>query len=150
MAYEIITLLLSIITTGAVIGGAGFGVSQLRGVQRQLKVTVFTTYTERYSRILEKLPQDGDEAERSAIQGALASKYVTPIRQFLDLCSEEYYLNSQKLLDKQVWELWKKGILFHLQTKLFRDIWENVKNKEGYAPEFVVFIDGLIKQKLPT
>lgn len=146
MPFEEIGLVLQIITVGILVIGVFFGVRQLQGISTQLKLNVFTTYTSRYSKIIGQLPNEANDPKISILDNLSPSSkdsIIGIIRQFFDLCSEEFYLSQRKLVDKKVWNLWTAGMKFHMKCKSFQNGWSLIK-KEGYDSEFVKFIEKMI------
>lgn len=139
---------------GAIVGGY-----QLHKIEEQEQLRVFTTYTKRYSDIVDTMPSQAysfDESMFESVKGDIDKydKLMKAIRKFFNLCSEEYYLAGEeekptkgskpkKKIDVEVWELWKSGMVYHMKSKTFRRGWELVK-KEGYSKSFRNFIDNVI------
>ena len=145
MPYEEINLALQLITVAILAIGAYFGVRQLKELSTQAKLNIFTTYTTRYSEIVSKLPAEVNINNRSVLVDLTAERrneLMGLFRKFFDLCSEEYYLFQEGLVNKKVWNLWTKGMEFHMESKSFQDAWSLVKG-EGYDPNFVIFLEGL-------
>lgn len=139
------SLVLNFFTSAAVVGGVWFGISQIRGLREQLRLTVFTSYTERYSKIIGELPDTVNVVEESVLEDPQSNvnELTAIFRQFFDLCSEEYYLRGRKLLDTKVWKLWEKGMRYHMKSKSFQAAWYRLQN-EGYDDDFKTYMTGLI------
>lgn len=136
----VITLVITAIT---VIVASRIGISQLRKLTEQQKLGVFMNYTGRYSKIVESLP--GEASERDTELGVLIGlepQVMASMRQFFDLCSEEYFLHARGLIDQDVWVVWEKGMNYHMSRKGYREAWALVRD-EGYDDEFKKFIDSL-------
>ena len=145
------TTLASIVTVVALVIAMYFGYGQLKGMAQQQKlnfeqqkVGLFTHYTERYSKIVDGLP--GESNEKDIELGALPDpqhNVMNSMRQFFDLCSEEFYLNCRRLIDEDVWSVWKKGMVYHMSRKSFQEAWALVQD-EGYDDKFKEFIELVI------
>ena len=66
------------------------------------------------------------------------------MRQYFDLCSEEFYLKEKKRwIEKELWQEWEQGIRYYMGKPAFREVWREVRNEEDYYTGFVLFMDGL-------
>src|SRR5947209_3332700 len=104
--YEEINLTLQFITVAILAIGAYFAVRQLKELSTQAKLNVFTTFTTRYSEIVSKLPDEVNINDRSVLvdlSGERRNELMGLFRKFFDLCSEEYYLFEEGLVNKKVW-----------------------------------------------
>lgn len=151
LSYEELSFLLSLFTTGILGLGLGFTIKELRELKDQSKLSVFTTYTTRYSDIIEGLPTNVNEKSRGLEEFPDKSRTMNFMRRFFDLCSEEFYLHQRKFIDNKVWKLWGEGMSFHLSFKSVQDAWLIVK-VEGYDTDFVTFIQNIVEglSKTPT
>jgi hypothetical protein len=140
---------LSSLTVLILFAGLVLGIWELRGLADEQSLVVFTKYTERYSDIVDNLPnavyssasvfdQPLDDEKREVVMKAM--------RRFFDLCSEEFYLNQEGRIKSKVWDLWKVGMKYHMSSKSFQDAWNIIKG-EGYADEFGKFIVSPIEYK---
>ena len=87
------TQLITITSVAAVVISAFAIAAGLRGVREQLRVTVFLTYTDRYARIMGRIPF---EARQPSSGYRLASRpdrertrVLSAFREYFNLCSEE-------------------------------------------------------------
>jgi len=88
---------------------------------RQSKMQTFLTYTQRYQDILINLPI-GVESDNFSIENLEEKErehILRWIRAYFDLCSEEYFLNKNKLLDENAWQLWESGMTHSLKKPAF-------------------------------
>jgi len=114
---------------------------------KQSKMHTFLTYTQRYQDILVNLPI---EIESSSFQPSEDSKVneenLRWLRAYFDLCSEEYYLHTENLIDNRVWKLWRGGIKDSLKKPAFLWAWSEVQSNNYYHGKFASFIDGLVNE----
>jgi hypothetical protein len=80
----------------------------------QLRVTVFITYTDRYAKVMNKVPF---EAREPGSNYRLASRpederirVLGAFREYFNLCSEEIWLHEHHRIDRATWNVWKRGM----------------------------------------
>lgn len=100
--------------------------------KNQMQVSLFAECTSRFQEI--KLHLRKGEQDKEYYQ-----------RLYIDLCSEEFYLNSKGYLADEVWNIWKKGIEVTLEDDAsYRGIWET--DKEYYDIDFRKFFNDLVME----
>jgi hypothetical protein len=67
-------------------------------------------------------------------------KTMRAMRQYFDLCFEEYYLFNKNKLDKDIWKLWKAGMLFAFSKTAFKSAWEIIHQDTQYSDDFKAFL----------
>ena len=99
--------------------------------KQQFQFQFFAEYTKRYQDLVLKM------SERN---------YDTYMRLYFDLCSEEYYLHSQGVIDDFVWGLWTEGIKIEMNKQEYKTAW---KALGGYYDDrsFISFMSDLIRDK---
>ncbi|MBF0585316.1 hypothetical protein INT08_06660 [Prosthecochloris sp. N3] len=109
---------------------------------QQAKIQNFLAYTQRYQEIMANLPCDIDRDSFSLDSLDLQKKeYVLRwIRAYYDLCSEEYYLYRQRLIDKNVWLLWEMGMKDSFNRRGFVEGWEFVQSNQYYSKSFAEYV----------
>lgn len=119
----------------------------LRAVQTQLRITVFSEYTKRYSAIAEKLPFDarrpGEQRDIERLQPADKEKALNAMRLYFNLCSEEFFLQQERLLDKRTWEIWQTGMRDAARLPYFASSWEYLRQEYEFYGDFLAFMDEL-------
>jgi hypothetical protein len=68
-------------------------------------------------------------------------KLMRKMRQYFDLCFEEWYLNSRGLLDSNFWYLWSGGMTTALSKPAFVDAWNIIKIHTVYGASFENFVE---------
>ena len=121
--------------------------SQLNVQNKQLKIQIFADYTKRYQEIIAKFPENiNDQSfDLSKLKIKDRNFLLRNMRQYFDLCFEEWYLDSGKLLDEEFWGLWKGGIITALSKPAFIDSWKIIKLSSCFGNDFEKFIDEKIK-----
>lgn len=112
-------------------------IEEMRVITKQhFQFQFFAEYTKRYQDLMLKMPKDLDT---SPIYGKDVDTYM---RLYFDLCSEEYYLHSQGVIDDYVWGLWTEGIKTTMNNKKYKTAW---KTLGGYYDDksFISFMDNL-------
>lgn len=118
--------------------------SEIR-VRQNKRQQLFEDYSKRYSEILSNLLQecesfDNEFDPKSPIQRKLAL-------QFIMLLSEEFFLNQKKLIDKDIWEIWKCGIEYHFSTKFFQTAWTFSISQMDLKGDFSTLVESSFKVK---
>ena len=120
--------------------------SQLNVQNKQLKVEIFSEYSSRYQQIIADFPEGINEQnfELTKLDPNTYQKTMRKMRQYFDLCFEEWYLNSKELLESDFWNLWSGGMTTALSKPAFVDAWIKVKATSVYGADFEKFIDAKI------
>ena len=108
--------------------------------KQQFQFQFFAEYTKRYQDLMLSMPKDLDTS-------SIFNKDVdTYMRLYFDLCSEEYYLHSQGVIDDFIWGLWTEGIKTEMNKQEYKTAW---KALGGYYDNrsFISFMSDLIRDK---
>jgi hypothetical protein len=80
----------------------------------QLRITIFLEYTKRYARIMQHMPFEAREPGghyRMASQSKDERRLILEaFREYLNMCSEEWWLHDQGRIDQATWIIWKRGM----------------------------------------
>jgi hypothetical protein len=120
---------------------------QIRTSNKQSKMQTFLTYTERYQEIVLNLPI-GMESEDFSIENfdeKTQEKILKWLRAYFDLCSEEYYLKNNRLIDKEAWRLWESGMKDSLKKPAFIQSWRIIQTNKYFHKDFAGYIEGIIE-----
>jgi hypothetical protein len=107
-------------------------------------ISLYYEFNKRYAEIRWKLPNDilFDDFDLSKLNDENLMKIM---RQYFDLCSEEFYLkNKKKWIEKELWQEWHKGIEYYMSKPAFKEAWRKVRNNEDYYTGFIKFMDGIV------
>ena len=99
--------------------------------KRHTQVSLFMEFTRRYQEIMFHILRDDNE------KGYYQTLYI-------DLCSEEFFMQDLGYLLDKVWEIWEEG-MEHAVKEHYEDyyeIWQ--KHKGDYSPEFQEFFDKIV------
>lgn len=79
----------------------------------------FSDYTHRYQDLILHMPSNIDNLplDNNDLQ--------TFMRLYFDLCSEEFYLHSQGVIDDEVWNLWIEGMRTAMKREKFQTAWKS-------------------------
>lgn len=136
-----------ILSVLATLGGIYFAYKSLKSQidiqNNQQKIQVFSEYTKRYQEIIADFPENINEQgfKLSELTKQDCDRLMRKMRQYFDLCFEEWYLNSKGLLDSNFWSLWSGGITTALSKPAFVDAWKIVKTSTVFGNEFETFIE---------
>jgi hypothetical protein len=129
-------------------------VAGLKSVRDQLRVAIFLEYTKRYARIMQNMPF---EAREPGGHYRLASqskderhRILTVFREYLNMCSEEWWLHNQSRIDKATWEIWKRGMQDTASFPFFRDAWEELRSEYRAYTDFQNFVSSNLLLNAPS
>ncbi|CAA6828433.1 MAG: Unknown protein [uncultured Sulfurovum sp.] len=119
---------------------------QHRTQKKQFKLQTFYAYTQRYQDIIINLPID-IESDSYDITSKHQEENLRWFRAYFDLCSEEYFLSKEKLIDEHVWNLWKQGMQSSFNKPAFSNAWKQIPTNDYYCEEFQNFFFNLTSNK---
>jgi hypothetical protein len=137
----------------AQLGAFAVGVAALavtfRGIRDQLWLQTFTEYTKRYSSIMEGLPfearKPGGRFDPEDLDDDSTSAYLSVMRNYLNLCSEELYLFEKKRIDAETWLIWTDGMSQVTEFPGFEFAWRRLRDEYVPYEGFVTFMDALME-----
>jgi len=114
----------------------------------QSRMQTFLAYTQRYQDIIVNLPVDVESDTYSLDELPEADKddFLRWLRSYYDLCSEEFYLNDEKMLDRKVWRLWEAGMRDSLKKPAFSQAWRAIQGNGYYDAKFARYIEGILEE----
>ena len=149
MTIELATQIATIL--GVLIAGLGvyFGIDTYN---RQMNAQMFLAYTERYTKVAQRLPRDSESRDAASASGSedptRARELTTAVMDYLNLCSEEFYLQKDGFLSKRIWKIWEAELIRTLRKPLFLREWKRLKAEFVSYPDFVKYVED--KQKGAT
>jgi hypothetical protein len=138
-----VQLLLQFATLVSVVIGFASLLNAMRAQRRQANAQVFLAYTGRYDEIMRSFPTDAFDARIGSARDAPSPTpelRVAALR-YLNLCSEEFYLQQGRYLDLAVWKMWEAELVRTLRTPLFQREWEALRGEFLAYKEFMDFVD---------
>ena len=114
---------------------------QIRKLNEQLMLQHFADYTKRYQEIILKFPENINEASFVLASNQEAPCIMRQMRAYFDLCFEEWYLNQRKLLDKEIWNVWKCGMEAAISKPAFKQAWAQIKRDTKFGLAFEQYIE---------
>jgi hypothetical protein len=66
------------------------------------------------------------------------------MRAYFDMCYEQWFLNTRKLLDGKIWADWKLGMGSAFSKPAFRQAWRIIKEDSNFGFGFEGFANGLL------
>ena len=138
MTIELATQIATIVSV--LIAGAGVFLG-VNAYNRQMNAQMFLTYTERYAKVAQRLPRESDGGGTAGDPDPAKSREVaTAVLDYLNLCSEEYYLRENEFLSEDIWKIWEAELIRTLRTPLFVREWKRLKAEFVSYPEFVDYV----------
>jgi hypothetical protein len=113
---------------------------QMRKLSEQLMIQQFSDYTKRYQEIILHFPENINEANFVLASHPENTSTMRYMRAYFDLCFEEWYLNQRRLIDKEIWKVWKGGMEAALSKPAFKQAWGQIKQDTSFGKEFEEFI----------
>lgn len=83
--------------------------SKIERFSKQLNAQVFTTYTERYDRIMEELP-DGFRVDSDSGIDDISNEDRKNILRYLNMCSEEFFSKRKRIFGREDMGNMGKGV----------------------------------------
>lgn len=95
----------------------------------QTKTNFFVIYTGRYMELVKTKPD---------MATCTDAESITFMRQFFNLCSEEFYLHSHGMIDEEVWQMWVEGMRLTMHDMKYKVSWRklSVIYNEAFWPWF--------------
>jgi hypothetical protein len=123
------------------------------GIRDQLWIITFTEYTGRYAQIVRELPSEardpGGGFDMKGLTKPERDGLLNVTRNYINLCSEEFYLRSRRKIDKETWSIWETGIRDMFRLPWFAATWESIRDEYAFYPDFRTFIDKIMEQPSP-
>jgi hypothetical protein len=116
---------------------------QLRIFNKQLTIQIYSDYTKRFQEVVLSLPESAFDAKFKLSQGPDYDRLMVAMRIYFDLCFEEWHLHERKLVNEDIWRVWRKGMQIALYRPAFFHAWPVIKNSSAYGEKFDAFIDKL-------
>jgi hypothetical protein len=145
MNTETVAIAVSIAGVIATLLAIVFG---FRGIRNQLWLSMFSEYAKRYAEIMDALPFEarhpGSGFDARALPDYQQKRFLSAIRNYLNLCSEEFWLKEKGLIDGRTWEVWTKGMAQVAGLPSFDFAWEKLKSEWDYFDDFRTFMDRIV------
>ena len=104
---------------------------------RQMNAQIYLEYTKRYDQIMRDFPSE----VRFNLEGALNDVDRVFVLRYLNLCSEEFYMQDAGYLSKRIWRIWEKEMERTLQSPLVLSEWEALRREFGSFEKFQTYVD---------
>ena len=135
------SIITSVITTIGVVVSATFAglsvafsrksiKSARESADRQNRFNLFVEYTHRYQDIILNLYSNPEKRE----------EYM---RLYFDLCSEEFYLHKEGMIDDYIWDLWVDGMRMMMNNQQNQTAWIKLGGYFG-DNSFICFMDNVV------
>ncbi len=131
---------IQLMTLATAIGGIVLVVSQLRILNRQLKLQIYADYTKRYQEIILHFPEDINSPSFSLDGRSDYEKTMRYMRVYFDLCYEEWDLYRKGLIPNDLWSSWEAGMKTAMTKTAFKQAWDVVEATSYYGGVFESFM----------
>jgi len=112
---------------------------------RERLFMIYFEYNRRFAEIMMKFsgdilaeiaPEDTDELKKNMII-------------YFNLCQEEFYLNKNSLIEKNLWTIWEQGIKNYMSKAAFRSHWVQLRDNPCYMNDFRESMDRILSEAGP-
>jgi hypothetical protein len=145
---------ITVASLAAVVVSALAIVAGLKSVRDQLRVTIFLEYTKRYSKIMHHMPFEAREpggGYRLASQPEdERNRILSVFREYLNMCSEEKWLNEHRRIDRATWSIWERGMRDTASFPSFSDAWRVLCSEYDAYPDFQKFVSNELLPNAPS
>jgi len=121
-------------------------------VRDQLRIAIFLEYTERYSKVMQNTPfearEPGGRYRLSSQPKDERYRILSVFREYLNMCSEEKWLNEHRRIDHAVWSIWERGMQDTASFPSFAEAWEVLRSEYDAYTDFQNFVDKLPQNRL--
>ena len=114
---------------------------QNKQMLKQSRMSLFAEYTRRYQDIMARMPA-------SVYSGQFDTKIAEVVgfmRLYFDLCSEEYWLNEEKMIPERTWSIWVEGMQTTMNQEPFKKAWDRLSGH--YDEKFYRFFSKEIVER---
>jgi hypothetical protein len=111
--------------------------------KNQMNAQLFLEFTKRYDEILQSFPRTARSA-RFNLEGpppGESEELTLSILQYLNLCSEEFYLYKKGWLDEKVWKIWEEELVRTLRAPLLMREWKKLAREFNAYSAFRDYVD---------
>jgi hypothetical protein len=137
-------LVLQVATLASMIAGVLTLITTIITYRRKMNAQVFMKYTERYERILGQFPDEARDARFDAkILPPQSSKLRLCVLQYLNLCSEEFYLMKNGYLDKGLWRIWEGDLTRIIRSPLLQREWRSLRPEFEAHHDFLEYVESV-------
>jgi hypothetical protein len=111
------------------------------------QLTVFLEYTRRFDQIAQNLPAAMREApsefdkEQGKLKALKSESVQQTIIRYFNLCSEEFFLHEDGLIEDPVWNLWAAHMKTFLSSPIFQEVWQRAREDYSAFHKFQSFVD---------
>lgn len=118
-------------------------VYQSRSTRKQVKLQNFIEYTKRYQEIILNFPENINEPNFAldALLPEVKNKTMRYMRAYFDLCFEEFTLHEKKLIDNDLWSIWRDGMEVAFSKTAFKQAWIAIKNDTKFNSNFETYVE---------
>ena len=119
-------------------------------VRDQLRTLTFLVYTDRYAKIMGRLPysarRPGGTYQLSALSDDERDEALAAFREYFNMCAEEMWLKSTGRIDSATWKVWNQGIKEAARVPSFAEAWQELADEYRYFTKFRLFMDALVAE----
>ena len=124
-SYIVFNIAALVLSVASFIWGI-YNFRQTKKLEHESKqLAFFSEYTKRYQDIMLNIYRNPNQ--------------IVYQRLYFDLCSEEYYLFTKRLLPKEVWGIWLDGMKMQMKQQNFQSAWRTFS--VDYDADFRDFVN---------
>lgn len=124
---------------------------QNSGSQKQIMLSNFLEYTQRYQEIISHFPKDviNQNFDITSMPENEQESLLRYMWMYFDLCYEEYQLHKLGFINSNLWKFWDIGMKSAFSRPAFQQSWYLIRDKTKYEPDldFVKFVESSFKSQ---
>lgn len=135
-------LLVQIATIGSVLLTAATFAYAICTYKRQMEVQMLQVYTARHDEVTQSLRRASGAVHFDVFRNPPpeTAELRLEVLRYLNLCSEEFYLNERGYLSRHVWDIWRREIEEKVATALVRREWIALSEEFKSQSQFRAYV----------
>ena len=98
--------------------------------KRSEQLQFYAYFWKKYDRILESLPISIFDENFRLEDANDPDALMVSLRSYFDLCTQEFFMHQQGLIEEVIWENWSRGLLACMELEVFKQAYSRLKVKE--------------------
>ena len=103
--------------------------------KRSEQLQFYAYFWKKYDRILESLPISIFDEDFRLEDAKDPDTLMVSLRSYFDLCTQEFFMHQQGLIEEVIWENWSRGLLACMELEVFKQAYSRLKVEMSH-PEF--------------
>ncbi len=136
----------SIATILSVLLGGASLVYAINIYKRQMEAQLLQTYTTRHDDVMQALHRRPNGVHFNVFEEPPpeSADLTLEVLRYLNLCSEEFYLNERGYLSRGVWDIWRSEIQDKLASRLIKREWVRLGGEFKTHSAFHTYVNRVV------